>query len=381
MDIAFTPAERAFREEVRTFLAEHLTEQMRRETRLTSGVYAEAEVARHWQSILFAKGWDAPSWPKEAGGPGWTPIQRYIFEKECAEAEAPVLPNMSTKLLGPVLYTFGTEEQKAKYLPKIRSGEHFWAQGFSEPGSGSDLASLKTRAVRDGNKYTVNGTKIWTTHAHYANRLFALVRTDATVKPQRGISFLLIEMDQPGVTVHPILSASGDHEVNQVFLDNAVASTDDLIGGEGQGWTIAKFLLENERGGTCFAPGLLADGRRIREAGELRPDLAARLDKAMLAAEALEITELRSLAERTAGSVPGPQSLATKLIASELRQEIEILRYEAAGLDGLRLPAGRPFHEEVNVPAARYLNSRAWSIFGGTSEVQLNIIAARALGL
>lgn len=380
MDIAFTPAERAFREEVRAFLAEYLTEDLRRETRLTSGVYAEPDVARRWQAILYAKGWDVPSWPEEAGGPGWTPIQRYIFEKECAEAEAPVLPNMSTKLLGPVLYTFGSEAQKADYLPKIRSGEHFWGQGFSEPGSGSDLASLKTRAVLDGDRYVVNGTKIWTTHAHHANRLFALVRTDPAVKPQRGISFLLIDMDQPGVTVHPILSASGDHEVNQVFLDDVVAPAADLVGGEGQGWTIAKFLLENERGGTCFAPGLLADGRRMRARG-LRPDLSARLDKAMLSAEALEITELRGLAERAAGQAPGLQSLATKLIASELRQEIELLRLEAAGLDGLRLPAERPFRDEADVPAARYLNSRAWSIFGGASEVQLNIIAARVLGL
>ena len=395
MRIDFSPEEAVFREEVRAFLDTHLTEKLRRASRLTSGVYAEADVARRWQAILHQRGWDAYTWPAEAGGPGWTPIQRYIFEKECAEAEAPSMPNMGMKLLASVLYTFGSEDQKARYLPAMRDGTDFWAQGFSEPGSGSDLASLKTRAVRDGDRYIVSGTKIWTTQAQYANRLFCLVRTDPAVKPQAGISFLLVDMDQPGVTVHPILSASGDHEVNQVFLDDATAPVTDLIGGEGDGWTIAKFLLENERGGACFAPALLADIRRLQadRAAELRacPAFALRLAKARLGAEALEITELRGLSERMAGASPGPQSLTTKLIASELRQEVELLRYELMGLDGLQLPLERPFYAETvppargsgaaQVTAARYLNSRAWSIFGGTTEVQLTIIASRALGL
>ena len=382
MDIAFTVEEEAFRSEVRIFLDTHLGDDLRRATRLTSGVYAEPEVALRWHRLLDARGWYAYSWPAEAGGPGWTLIQRYIFEKECADAGAPSLPNMGLKLVGPVIYAFGTPEQQARYLPALRDGTDFWAQGFSEPGSGSDLASLKTRAVRDGDRYIVNGTKIWTTQAQHANRLFCLVRTDASVKPQHGISFLLIDMDQPGVRVRPILSASGDHEVNEVFLDDVVVPATDLVGAEGEGWTIAKFLLENERGGTCFAPALLADARRFR--AMLSPDavrLADRLDRVELAAEALEITELRGLWEKQAQGSAGPQSLATKLIASELRQELELIAMEAAGTDGLQLPQERPFENEAQVAAARYLNSRAWTIFGGTSEVQLNIIAARALEL
>lgn len=381
MDLAFTPEEDAFRAEVRAFLDTHLTDDLRRAAQLTSGVYAEYEVAMRWQRILDTQGWSAYSWPKAAGGPGWSPIRRYIFEKECADAGAPILPNMGLRLVGPVIYTFGSAEQQARYLPALRSGADFWAQGFSEPGAGSDLASLKTRAVLNGDHYVVNGSKIWTTLAQHANRLFCLVRTDTRVKPQRGISFLLIDMDQPGVRVRPILSASGDHEVNEVFLDDVIVPLADRVGEEGQGWSIAKFLLENERGGTCFAPGLLADIRRFRSLAPVaQSKLLARLDRLQIEAEALEITELRGLAALAATGDAGPQALATKLIASELRQAVEQLGFELLGCDALFPSSGAGRIAEADVAAARYLNSRAWSIFGGTSEIQQDIIA-RAIGL
>jgi len=392
MDLTLTDAQMAFRDEVRTFLDQSLTPGLRRGAALTSGVFAEPDIALEWQAILEAKGWLVHHWPQAAGGPGWSPVERWIFEKECAEAGAPILPGMGLKLVGPVLYTFGTDEQKAHYLPRLRSAEHIWGQGFSEPGSGSDLASLRTRAVRDGDHYVVSGHKIWTTQAQYANRLFALVRTDPDVKPQAGISFLLIDMAAPGVTVKPILSASGDHELNEVFLDEVRVPVADRIGEEGQGWTIAKFLLENERGGSCFAPQLLADLKRLRTSwGPLRGSLAERAERLQVEAQALEMTELRTLIEIECGARPDSRSLATKLIASEIRQGIEALSVDIFGLAGLQLPVERPFYgedipapissAEAQVSAARYLNARAWSIFGGTSEIQLTIIARAALGL
>ena len=389
MDLALSPEQRAFREEVRGFLDTALTPPMRRGAALTSGVFAEPDVYRAWQAALEAKGWLTYFWPARAGGPGWGAVERWIFETECARAGAPILPGMGLKLVGPVLYTFGTPEQQERFLPALRSGEHIWAQGFSEPGSGSDLASLRTRAVRDGDDYVVTGQKIWTTQAQFANWLFALVRTDAAVKPQAGISFLLIDMTSPGVTVRPILSASGDHELNEVFLDDVRVPVANRIGAEGEGWGIAKFLLENERGGTGYAPQLLADlDRLVAAASPLGALLADRATRLRLEAEALEMTELRTLLEIEQGQAPAPRSLAVKLIASEIRQGIETLAVDAFGLAGLQLPAERPFHAddapplvgppEAGLAAARYLNARAWSIFGGTSEIQLNLIARAA---
>lgn len=392
MDLALTSAQCAFRDEVRAFLDQSLPQHLRRGAALTSGVFAEPDIAREWQAILEAQGWLVYHWPREAGGPGWSPLQRWIFENECAQAGAPALPGMGLKLVGPVLYTFGTGEQKAHYLPRLRSGEHVWAQGFSEPGSGSDLASLRTRAVRDGDSYVVSGHKIWTTQAQFANHLFALVRTDADAKPQQGISFLLIDMATPGVSVRPILSASHDHELNEVFLDEVRVPVGNRVGEEGQGWTIAKFLLQNERGGSSFAPQLLADLARLKAAcGPFEGEMADRAKRLRLEAEALQMTELRTLIEIESGDPPATRSLTTKLIASEIRQGIDLLAVDAAGLAGLQWPAERPFYgadvpapvgsAEAQVAAARYLNSRAWSIFGGTSEIQLSIIAKSALGL
>jgi len=392
MDLTFSDAQLAFRDEVRAFLDRSLTPRLRRGAALTSGVFAEPDIAREWQSILDAQGWLVYHWPVEAGGPGWTPIQRWIFEKECADAGAPVLPGMGLKLIGPVLYTYGTQEQKAHYLPRLRSAEHVWAQGFSEPGSGSDLASLRTRALRDGDEYVVSGHKIWTTQAQFANQLFALVRTDADVKPQQGISFLMIDMATPGISVKPIISASGDHELNEVFLDEVRVPVANRLGVEGEGWSIAKFLLENERGGSSFAPQLIADLARLQETfGPVPHEITDRALRLRLEAEALEITELRTLIEIEAGLFADNRTLTTKLIASEIRQGIEALAVDAFGLAGLQLPEERPFYAdnapaafgsaEAQVASARYINSRAWSIFGGTSEIQLTIIAKAACGL
>jgi alkylation response protein AidB-like acyl-CoA dehydrogenase len=402
MDMSFSPEDLAFRDEVRAFLAENLPEHIREGARNTPSVFVEPDIGLEWQRVLHEKGWLAYHWPVDCGGAGWTPVQRYIFEKECALADAPALSVLGLRLVGPVICEFGSPEQKARFLPRILTAEDRWCQGYSEPGSGSDLASLRTRAVRDGDRYLVTGSKIWTTHAHYANWMFCLARTDPEVKAQRGISFLLLRMDQPGVTVRPIVTMAGDHEVNQVFLDEAEALVADRIGEEGEGWRIAKFLLENERGGSCHAPKLLADIARLRQAASSQPSgwdgalandggYAARLDRLELEAQALEVTELRVLADLAKGRPPGPQTSMLKLLSSELRQKADQLAVETFGYAGLQLPPERPLYgneapEPVESRAAQlaaptYLNGRAWSIFGGSSEIQRNIIAKTVLGL
>lgn len=397
-----TAEDAAFRDEVRDFLATSLPAHLRDGAARTPGVFVEPDIGLEWQRILHARGWLAVHWPVEDGGTGWTPMQRYLFDKECALAGAPSLSVLSLKLVGPVICRFGTPEQKARFLPRILSGEDSWCQGYSEPGSGSDLASLKTRAVLEGDGYRVTGSKIWTTHAQFANWMFALVRTDAGAKAQAGISFLLIPMEQPGVSVTPIITLAGDHEVNQVFLDDARTGVENRVGEEGQGWTIAKFLLENERGGSCHAPRLLVaiDTLELQAGGVASGvngamshdrDLRLRLARLRLEAQALEVTELRILAEIAEGRPPGPQTSLTKLIASQLRQQIDALAMDLHGYDGLQLPAQRPLYgndapepvgpREAQTVAAAYLNARAWTIFGGTDEVQKNIIAKTVLGL
>jgi alkylation response protein AidB-like acyl-CoA dehydrogenase len=402
MDLDFSPQDQAFRAEVRRFLDEHLPRHLRDGMRATPGVFVEPDIGGEWQAILHAKGWLAYNWPVACGGTGWTPIQRYIFEKECALADAPSLPVLSLKLLGPVICCFGTEEQKARILPRILDGTDFWCQGFSEPGSGSDLASLRTRAERRGDDYVVNGRKLWTTHAHHATHIFCLAKTDPTAKPQRAISFLLIDMAQPGIEVRPIIGLAGDHEVNEVFLDDAITPASELVGEEGQGWTIAKFLLENERGGACHAPKLLSDIARLRKAAGVEPDgkggrmsddphYMARLARVELEAQALEMTEMRVLADMAKGLPPGPQTSLSKLVASTLRQQVDGLAVQLYGYAGIALEGQRPLYgnqappalhgKDAQLAAPRYLNSRAWTIFGGTNEVQRNIIAKTVLGL
>ncbi|QYU69335.1 acyl-CoA dehydrogenase family protein [Leptolyngbya sp. 15MV] len=337
-----------------------------------------------------------------AGDRAESPTQKFIFEKECALAGAPALSVLGLRLVGPVICEYGTPEQKAHFLPRILSGEHMWCQGYSEPGSGSDLASLKTSARLEGDEYVVNGSKIWTTHAHHANWIFALVRTDSSVKAQRGITFLLLPMDQPGIEVAPIVSMSGDHEVNQVFFSDARTSAANRVGEEGQGWTIAKFLLENERGGSCFAPKLLQNIEELERLAREQPSgvngamahdprFRDRLARARLDAEALEVTELRILAELAKGRAPGPQTSLTKLLGANIGQAVDTLRLDLLGYDALQLPLERPLYGNeapepvgsamAQVAMGRYLNNRAATIFGGSNEVQKNIIAKTVLGL
>lgn len=402
MDMDFSPEELAFRAEVRAFLAERLPEHIREGSRSTPSVFVEPDIGDEWQRILHEKGWLAYHWPTEAGGTGWDPVQRYIFEKECALADAPALSVLGLKLVAPVIYTFGTPEQKARFLPRILDGTEKWCQGYSEPGAGSDLASLKTSAQLHGNNYRISGSKIWTTHAHFADWMFCLARTNPDVKPQEGITFLLVPMHQKGITIRPIITLAGDHEVNQVFLDDAKTHVQHRIGAEGQGWSIAKFLLENERGGSCAAPMLLADIARLRQAAGGQPSgtngayghiphVAARLVALELEAQALETTELRILAELKAGRRPGPQTSLVKLVSSTLRQKIDELAVDIFGPLGLQLPPERPLYgnsapepvgsREAQLATPTYLNSRAWTIFGGTNEVQKTIIAKTVLGL
>lgn len=402
MDIDLSPDELAFQREVRAFLAAELPDHIRDGAAATPSVFVEPEIGQAWHAILHARGWLGYQWPVEHGGTGWSPVQRYLFEKECALAGAPLLTVLGLKLVAPVIWTFGNAAQKAHYLPRILSGEDYWCQGFSEPGSGSDLASLQCRAVLKGDHYVLNGTKLWTTHAHHANRMFCLVRTDPAAKKQAGISFVLVDMAQPGVSVRPILTLAGDHEVNQVFLEDVVVPVSDRIGEEGQGWTIAKFLLENERGGSCHAPKLIYDLDRLEALAAAEPDgrggtLAddpqwrRRIARARLGVQSLEMIELKIVADLAKGAKPGPQTSLTKLIGSNLRQDIDLLAVDLHGALGLQLETARPLYGSMapvppgtrtaQVATPRYLNSRAWTVFGGTNEVQLGIIAKSVLGL
>lgn len=400
MQITLSPEDAAFRGEVRAFLDAELTPEMRAEADQQTGVFAEPDLGHRWHSKLYKKGWIAPAWPKEFGGPGWTQVQRYIFDSECAKASAPSLPAMGLQMCGPVLIGHGTKAQREFFLPRILSGEHYWCQGYSEPQSGSDLASLSCRADRDGDEYVVNGTKIWTTHAQFANWMFLLVRTSSEGKPQHGITFLLLDMSTPGLSIQPIISMSGEHEVNQCFFDNVRIPVSNRVGAENEGWTVAKYLLEFERGGGSSArirslfnrvrslaeTETAADGTPlIRDSQFQRKlfDLDAKLT-------AVEWTERRIVSQISAGRNVGDQSASMmKLASSETLQKLTELAVEAighlAGVDQRNTMNGHsngtgigPAH--AHTPMARYLNARAWTVFGGSSEIQRNILA-RSIGL
>lgn len=395
LNLELTPDEVAFRDEIRAFLDEALTEDLRRAERLNPSFLAHPPIGLAWQAKLREKGWVAPSWPEAHGGTGWTLAQRYIFDQECERAGEPHFRGASLKMIGPVLMRYGTEEQKAHYLPRILSGEDFWAQGYSEPGSGSDLASLSTKAVRDGDHYVINGTKIWTTLGHFANRMFALVRTADTGRKQEGITFLLIDMTAPGITVKPIISICGTHEFNQVFFDDVRVPVANRVGEEGEGWEIAKYLLEFERGG-AFAGGLLrALLERLRRiASEPGSDGQVPMEDPLVAARFAEIgtdidandmLELDAMSQVQAGQNPGAVPSSTmKIERSRIRQSLAELTASILGPDSLRWEPHRPLHEmppepsiaeERKVAAAAYFNSRSQSIFGGSNEIQLEIIA------
>lgn len=407
MEIDWSPEELAFGEEVRAFLAENLTEEYRAAGAHMTSVYADPDRARAWQAILHRKGWVAPSWPVEYGGTGWSLAQRYIWQRECIAAGAPPVSPMGVQMCGPAIIGHGSEEQKAFYLPRMLSGEHFWCQGYSEPGSGSDLASLQCRAVDDGDHLVVTGQKLWSTHAHAANWGFFLVRTSLEDRPQRGITFLLIDMATPGITVVPTVSPAGENIQNEIFLDAVRVPKANVIGSIGDGWTVAKYLLEFERGGSAYAPGLQTDLDQIEafarempgdDGGRLIDDVAfgEAIAQARIDVLALEIFEFRAMGDPATGRHPHAIPSLMKIRGTELQQRITELRLLAAGRYGLAyqpqagVPAG-PVHfphgstgfvgpREAALAPMRYVSERAASIYAGTNEIQRNIIA-KILGL
>jgi alkylation response protein AidB-like acyl-CoA dehydrogenase len=400
MDLSLSPADLAFQAEVRAFLDGALTPELRAAGRAVTSVFLEPRYSLPWQRILHARGWAAPSWPREYGGAGFSEMQRYIFASECARAGAPGLSPMGLRMVGPCIMRYGTEAQKALYLPRILSGEDYWCQGYSEPGAGSDLASLQLRAETDGDDYVLNGSKIWTTHAHFANRMFLLARTRFDGKPQGGITFLLLDMATPGLSVKPIITLAGEHEVNQVFFDNVRAPMANRLGDEDAGWTVAKYLLEFERGGGSAA-GLQVSLKRLRAMAEAEPSGSASplIDdaafRACLAAEeiavtAIEMTEHRVMSALAAGEKPGPASSMLKTQGTEAMQRIDQLAIEvAAHYAAVHQPGAREAGSNVRAigpdhslaAMARYLNNRAGSIYGGSNEIQRNIMARLVLGL
>lgn len=379
MTLANLTSEQAeFRQSVKAFLAENLTDDLRAAQASVSGVYPEPEVSLPWQRILNAKGWAAPAWPAKFGGPSWNGVERFIFETECALAGAPLVYPIGIRLVAPVIQEFGSPEQQEVWLPRILDGTDYWCQGFSEPGAGSDLASLSTKARREGDTYVVNGSKIWTTHAHHANRMIALLRTSDTGKRQEGITAFGIDLASPGVEIRPIISIDGEHEVNEVFFSDLEVSVTDRIGEEGQGWAIAKYLLEFERGTGLFAGRLRSSLKRVvkaareldrlddREICEDIGEITAELD-------CFEMMEFATLTPIEPGQSPGPVASVLKLRASRLKQSISQLGVRILGEEALRFDADPDSLTRTLVAEA--LSARAATIFGGAAEIQLSIIA------
>ncbi|MDY0066556.1 MAG: acyl-CoA dehydrogenase family protein [Steroidobacteraceae bacterium] len=403
MDLNFTPEEQAFREEVRAFLRERLPADISEKVRNGRAIQAEDYV--RWQKILYEQGWGAPSWPKKFGGAEWNPVQLHIFDEESAAAGAPRTIPFGLKMVAPVIMAFGSPEQQQRFLPRILSGEDWWCQGYSEPGAGSDLASLNTRAERrsdqSGEHYIVNGQKTWNTLGQYADWIFCLVRTDPDApKRQQGISFLLIDMKSPGVTVRPIITMDGAHEVNEVWFENVRVPVENRIGEENKGWTYAKFLLGHER------TNIASVGASKRELGRLKaiarremkngrpliedPLFAARIAQVEIDLMALEITNLRALFAELEKRAPGPEASVLKIKSTEIQQALSELMMYAVG--HYALPFYRASREEGDLAsvvgpeyaatlAAAYCNLRKTSIYGGSNEIQRNIISQMILGL
>lgn len=390
MDIEFTPEDLAFRDEVRSFLAQNLTDEIRNDAAV--GGHVEPAIMNKWQKILYEKGWVAPNWPAEIGGTGWTITQKYIFENECAMAGAPSVVPFGLKMVAPVIYSFGNDEQKQRFLPDILQSNVWWCQGYSEPGAGSDLAALQTKATLDGDHYVVSGQKIWTTYAQYADWIFCLVRTDSSGKKQEGISFLLIDMKSPGIEVRKIHSIDNQHSLNEVFFDNVRVPVANRIGEENKGWTYAKVLLTHERtaiAGVAQSKKALQKLRDIaaKEMNGGEPLLndysfQSKLAKIEIELMALEYTELRAIASVASGGAPGPESSILKIRGTEIQQAISELSVEACGFYAHVLneetPVGNDYAWAVS---AKYLYGRASTIYGGSNEVQKNIIAKAVLGL
>ena len=366
----------AFRAQVRAFLDAELTPDLRDATARATSVFIDPAVTLKWQAILNAQGWAAPDWPAQFGGPGWDDMQRYVFAAECAVAGAPSLAPMGLKMVAPVIMHYGTPDQQAHYLPRILSGEDYWCQGFSEPGAGSDLAALQMRADRDGADYVLNGSKIWTTHAHFANRMFCLVRTSGEGKPQAGITFLLLDMASPGITVKPIRTLAGDHEFNQVFFDDVRVPQANRLGDENAGWTVAKHLLTFERGGK-YAPPLIGRLNALRERDGRDPVLAARLAREAVSLRALQALEMKAM--RGEGGSPALYASVLKVLGTQAMQRIDGLACDVEGMAAWAVPDGQaPASLASAVP--RYLNDRAASIYAGSNEIQRDLIARAVLG-
>ncbi len=410
MDLSWSDADIAFRDEVRRFLAEKMTPEIQRAGRLMTSVYSDHEASLAWQAILHERGWAAPAWPVEYGGCDWSLTQHYIFSRESQLAGAPSLSPMGIRMVAHAIVKFGTEEQKAFFLPRILTGEVFFCQGYSEPEAGSDLAALTMAAVQDGDDLVCTGSKIWTTHATEANWMFALVRTSRTGKKQQGITFVLLDMATPGIEIRPLVMTSGEEVQSQVFFDEVRVPKANVIGNIDEGWTVAKYLLEFERGGGATAPALQVMAENIAEVATEQPGpsggkliddpaFARKLADARIRTEVLEILEYRVLAALAGGGHPGAASSMLKVISTELSQTLTELSMEAAG------PRGRAYQPHAACPGGpiadfappaddylsgepwqavaplRYFNDRAGSIYAGSNEIQRNILAKAELGL
>jgi alkylation response protein AidB-like acyl-CoA dehydrogenase len=400
MNVTFSTEEIAFRAEVRAFFETEFPQDILKKQRLSIPLTRE-DVVR-WHKVAYKRGWGAPNWPTEHGGTGWTSVQKYIFADEQARASAPVYLSFGVSMVGPIIYTFGSEQQKQRFLPDILEFNTWWCQGYSEPGSGSDLASLSTKADLNGDHYVVNGTKTWTTLAQFADWIFCLVRTNSDVaRRQEGISFVLIDMNQPGVSVKPIKLLDGECEVNEIHFDNVKVPVENLVGEEGKGWTYGKVLLQHERTNIAGVANSKYRLERLRaqtnESVRGATPLAnnsvfmRKLAAAEVELKALEYTELRTLASISSGKAPGPESSILKVAGTELHQQIDSLYVEAAGYYALPFVPEQydidfPIDERIGTgtqtnSALSYFNHRKVSIFGGSNEIQKNIIAKHVLGL
>jgi len=400
MQLGFSAEEERFRLEVRDFIGAQLPADIRRKVEL--GQRLERSDHVRWQDILAAKGWYAVNWPKQWGGPGWSPTQRYLFQQEVGAQPCPPLVQFGVNMVGPVIYTYGNAAQQQRFLPRLLANRDWWCQGYSEPGAGSDLASLKTSAVLQGDDYVVNGQKIWTTQAHWADWMFALVRTSREERPQQGISFLLIDMRSPGITVRPIQTFDGDHEVNEVFFDAVRVPAGQRVGAEGAGWSYGKFLLEHER---FVISGLPRSKRLLRRLQDLAtrledghggraielPDIALRFAELQTQITALEYTELRFLSALEQGGTPGHLVSLLKIRGTEIEQAIselalscfgtQAIPYDGELLDGRAAEGDALASEFAAAVGPLYCNLRKVSIWGGSNEIQRNILARQVLGL
>ena len=403
MDLDFNQEDLDFRNEVKDFIKEFYTQEMKDELARSKNGSASKDLHLKWQKSLYEKGWIAPNWPEEHGGPGFTTTQKYIFETEMAHAGAPRTIPFGLSMVAPVLMEFGTEEQKKKFLPDILSSKVWWCQGYSEPGSGSDLASLQCKAEDKGDHYLVNGTKIWTTLAQHADMIFCLVRTSKTEKPQEGISFLLIDMKSPGIDIRPLItldqSPAPYQEVNQVFFEDVKVPKENLVGEENKGWTYAKYLLEFERGNS-YSPSLYRGIKKLKDIAKDTSigndkylindiDFVSKLNQCEIEVQALEFVELRIFSALSAGQRVGPESSILKCRGTELQQKIQELSVEAIGywsspfvLDtfaNINEPSIGPDYAATITPS--YLNGRKTTIYAGSNEIQRNIISKAVLGL